>query len=397
MILFDYLAKNKEGEVIRGEIEAENEMAAARILSGKDLVPIEITDKKETPFGFLNHISLKDKALFTRQLATMINAGLPITESLKTIEAQVNKKGLKRILAQVIGDVEGGSQLSLALSRFPDTFTPLDLTLIASGETSGTLDKALLRMADQLEKQQSIMRKVRGALVYPSFVLLVVIIVAAIMVIYVMPQMDELYKSFGAKLPFLTRVLIGLSKFTAKSFPYVLAIFISIVAYIRFAIQKPLGRKLWDSLKLKIYGLNNLLKKIYMSRFSRTLSGLISSGVPLLDALKIVSDSVGNVIYREIITKAAKKVKGGVSLSDAIKEHPEIPAVVGQMISVGEKTGEIDKMLQNLADYYEEEVDATVKSISNLVEPIIIVILAILIAIMLLGIMMPIYQIGRIL
>lgn len=396
MRIFNYTGKDKDGELIHGEIEAENEMAASRVLTSRDVTPITISGEAPTSFNLLNRISLKEKVLIIRQLATMINAGLPIAQALKTLETQNSKASIKKLLTQTNSDIEGGSQLSVAFSRFPEVFSQLDITLIASGETSGSLDKALLRMADQLEKQQSLLRKVRGALVYPSFILVVVIVVVIIMIVYVMPQMDGLYQSFGAKLPPLTRFFVASGKIIGKLGPVIILGVAGLSAYIYAAIKRPTGRKIWDNLKLHLYAIDTLLVKMYMARFSRTLSGLVSSGVPLLDSLNIVSKAVGNVVYQEIIMEAAEKVKSGIALSEALKERPEFPAVVPQMVAVGEKTGELDNMLSNLANYYEEEVDVAVKSISGLIEPVIIVLLGGTVAVILIAIMLPIYQIGKV-
>lgn len=397
MQIFNYTAKNKDGEVQRGEVEAENENAASKVLLSRELTPISIFAAESKGFSLFNRVSMKNKVLISRQLATMINAGLPIAQSLKTLEEQISNKNLKKILEQVSSDVEGGSQLSVAFSHFPEIFTPLDITLIQSGETSGSLDKALLRLAEQLEKEQSLLRKVRGALVYPTFIIVVVIAVVILMVVYVMPQMEGLYSSFNAQLPLLTRIMISISHFLSRFMPVVILFLIALAVYVRYAIRRPAGRKVWDGLKLKIYGLNILLTKMYMVRFSRTLSGLVASGVPLLDALNIVSRAVGNVLYEEAIKDAAEKVKSGIALSEPLKESPLFPPVVTQMVAVGEQTGELDNMLTNLADYFEEEVDNLVKNLSNLIEPIIIVVLAVIIGFLLIAIMMPIYSLGGVL
>lgn len=397
MKIYSYSAKDKAGKVIKGEIEAENESAAAKVLSTKELIPVSVIVKKETSFSFLNKVSLKDKVIVVRQLATMITAGLPVSQSLKTIEEQITKKNVKRILSSAYSDIEGGSQLSVAFSRFPETFTSLDITLIASGETSGDLDKALLRLADQLEKQQTLVRKVRGAFVYPTFVIVVVAAVTIIMMVYVMPQMEALYVAFDSELPFLTRVMIAISHFISKFAPFIFIILIALGFYIRIMIKRPIGRKVWDNMKLNIYGISLLLKKLYMARFSRTLAGLIASGVPLLDSLSITSRAIGNVVYEEKIKAASKKVKSGIALSETLKGDPLFPPVVPQMISVGEKTGELDNMLENMANYFEEEVDIAVQNISRLIEPMIIVALALVIGTMLVAIMMPIYQLGSVL
>lgn len=397
MQIYNYIAKDKNGDVQRGEVEAENESAAAKVLTTRNLVPINIFKDYEKQLTIFSHISLKEKVLITRQLATMINAGLPIAQSLNTLEQQVTNKNTRKILDQVSKDVEGGSTLSMAFSHFPEMFTSLDITLISSGETSGSLDKALLRLAEQLEKEQSLLRKVRGALIYPAFICVVVVAVIALMIIYVMPQMEGLYSSFNAQLPFITRVMISISHFLTSFAPLVIIFLIALGVYVRFAIKKPAGKKAWDSLKLKLWVISDLLKKLYMARFSRTLSGLIASGVPLLDALSIVSKAVGNVVYQELIMDAAEKVKSGIALSEPLKEDPLFPPVVSQMVAVGEKTGELDNMLKNLADYFEEEVEVTVKSFSNLIEPVIIVVLGGVIGVLLVAIMMPIYGLASVL
>ncbi len=396
MQVFKYTAKDKSGELLRGEVEAENENAAAKVLMSRDLVPISVDTNIERSFSFLRKVSLKDKVVIIRQLSTMITAGLPIAQSLKTLEEQTKKQTLKKILAQTSADIEGGSQLSVALSRFPETFTPLELTMIASGETSGSLDKALARVADQLEKQQSLLRKVRGALIYPSFIMVVVIVVAAIMVVYVMPQMEALYTAFNSKLPFLTRVLISVSHFTIRFAPFLILLLVGFGVWLRLWVRQPAGRKMWDRLKISLYPINILLRKMYIARFSRTLAGLISSGVPLLDSLAITSKAIGNTVYEEKVKNSAKKVKSGIALSETLKEEEYFPTVVPQMINVGERTGELDNMLDNMADYFEEEVDTAVRNISNLIEPMVIVVLAIFVGIMLVAIMLPIYSVGQI-
>lgn len=397
MQAFIYTAKTKEGELQKGEVEAENESAAAKVLMSRELTPVSVFREDGQSLNLFNRISAKDKALIARQLATMVNAGLPIAQSLKTLQEQIQKTKIKKVLEQVSGDVEGGATLSSSFARFPEMFSGIEITLIASGETSGSLDKSLLRLADQLEKEQTLMRKVRGALIYPAFLTAVVIIVVAVMIVYVMPQMEGLYSSFNAKLPLLTRILIGVSHFMSKFAPWLILALIGFVLYIIWAIRRPWGRRIWDKLKLSTPAINELLKKMYMARFSRTLAALVGSGVPLLDSLSIVSKAIGNVVYEELIQEAAEKVKSGIALSEPLKENPLYPPIVSQMVSVGEKTGELDNMLNKLADYFEEEVDTLVKNISNLIEPVMIVVLGGLIGVILIAIMMPIYSLGSVL
>lgn len=397
MFEYQYIAKNKEGLVVKGEVEAENEMSAAKVLATKDLVPIDITEKQKGGFSLFNRISIKNKALFARQLATMINAGLPIAQSLQTLKEQATNAKFAGILEQILRDIEGGAQLSVSLSKFPNIFHKTELSLIASGEASGTLDKVLLRLADQLEKDYRLNKRVRSALAYPAFIVVVIIGVVSLMIVYVMPQMEDLYKSFNADLPFLTRMMIGLSHFISRFFLPVLVAIIASVFALKQYIARPSGRKAWDTLKLRTPLFKDFLRKVYITRFSRTLSSLVSSGVPLLDSLKIVSDSVGNVVFKEIIEGAAEKVKSGVPLSTPIRESSEFPLIVSQMVRVGEQTGELDNMLTNLANYFEEEVDNTVKSFSSILEPVIIVVMGLVVGVLLVAIMMPIYGLSKVL
>lgn len=397
MQVYNYVAKTKEGDIQKGDVEAENESAASKVLVSKDLAPITISKEGKSGFEFLNKVSLKDKVIITRQLATMINAGLPLSQSIKTLEDQVKKVGVIKMLESISSEIEGGSTLSAAFSKFPKVFSAIDITLIAAGETSGNLDKALSKLANQLESQQNLLRKVRGAMIYPIFLVVIVVIVVIALLTYVMPQMEALYGSFNAKLPLLTRMLIAVSHALTKYAPIFLAITVGIIIFIRFYIKKPSGRKIWDTMKINTWGLRQLLIKVYMARFASTLASLVGSGVPLLEGLGITSKAIGNVVYHDILVDAADKVKSGIPLSEPLKGNPLFPAVVPQMIAVGEKTGELDKMLENLATYFEDEVEVLVKNLSNLIEPIMIVVIGGLIGVIMLGIMLPIYSLSSVL
>lgn len=397
MLEYTYLAKNKEGQVIKGDIEAENEMSAAKVLASKSLIAIDIITKQKSGFSLFDRVSIKNKALFARQLATMINAGLPISQALQILVEQSTSKKFTSILEQIARDIEGGSQLSVSLSKFPVVFSKNDISLLASGEASGNLDKTLLRLADQLEKDYRMNKKLRSALAYPSFIAVVVFGVVCLMIVYVMPQMEGLYKSFNADLPFLTRMMIGLSHFISRFFIPLIIFFAALFFILRSYVQNTInGRKMWDTFKLNIPLFGDFLRKVYITRFSRTLSGLVSSGVPLLDSLKIVSDAVGNVVFKKIIEDASEEVKSGIPLSTPLKNSAEFPLIVSQMVRVGEQTGELDNMLMNLSNYYEEEVDNTVKSFSSLLEPIIIVVMGLVVGTLLVAIMMPIYGLGKV-
>lgn len=395
---FNYVAKNKDGEVIKGQLEAQDESAAAKLLTGKDLFPVSIFEKEKSSFSLFNHVSLKDKAFFARQLATTIGAGLPITQALTIIMDQIPNKSFREVISQIVRDVEGGMQLSASMGKFTDIFTGVETTLVAAGETSGSLDKSLLRMADSLESDYRITRKLRSALTYPGFIFFVVILIVILMTVYVMPQMQGLYSSFNAKLPPLTLAMLAISTGLQKYGIIVLAVAVAIVFAIRYWIKTTeQGRLAWDTLKIKTPAINKFLMQVYASRFSRTMAGLIGSGVSIIDSLNITSKAIGNVIYRDYLLAAASKVKGGIPLSTPLKEGELFPPIVSQMLLVGEQTGEIDNMLTRLADFFDEEVDNQVKSITSIMEPFIIVIMGGVVALLLIAIMMPIYSIGKIL
>jgi type IV pilus assembly protein PilC len=394
--VFTYKAKNRSGEVEDGLVEAETAEAAAAIITSRDLFPIDVTSESKRDLSFFDRVSSRDRTFLARQLSTMITAGLPISESLNTLKEQTHKKALLTILQEVASDVEGGGTLSSSFAKHPKLFSSLDLTIIASGEKSGTLDLALNRIADRLEKDLALMRKVRSALIYPAAVLLVTVAVLVLMIMYVMPQMEVLYKSFDAQLPFATRIMIGLSHVLGRFFPVFIAMAIALAIATRYYIKSSQGRRQWDTIKLKSPGFGKLLQMLYTSRFSRTLSTLVASGVPILDALEITSRAVGNVLFKGAITDTAEKVKNGVPLSTGIQESLLFPPIVYQMITVGEKTGEMDNMLNKLANYFEEEVDAAVRNISELIMPALIVILGLLVGAIVLSSILPIYNIGNI-
>lgn len=393
---FNFIAKTKDGETQKGKVEAEDESAAAAVLIKRDLFPIRLSTQEEGWLKFLNKVRNKDKVFFMRQLATIINAGLPIAQALRTLEEQTSNKNLKSLISQVGKNVDGGMSLSASLAGFPKTFSQIDITLIQSGETSGSIDKALARLAANLENDFKIKKKVRGAFIYPGFIMLVLTGVMVLMMVYVLPQMQGLYDSFGAQLPAMTRVIMGISNFITKYWYLVLLVLIAASFGLRAYIRTPAGRRNWDKAKISIPIFKDFMIKIYLSRFTRTLSGLVATGVDILESIDIVSRSVSNKILESILLKIEDKVKSGTALSVAIKEHPEFPALVHQMIRVGEESGEMDTMLSNLADYYENEVDNVVKNMTTILEPILLVVMGLGVGILLIGIMLPIYSLGKV-
>lgn len=397
MLTYRYIARDsKTGEKIRAEVQAESVQSAAKLIKQEGLAPIDITLKDGASDNIvsklLNRVGAKDRILFARQLATLINAGLPLVQSLRSVLDQTQSKPLKVIISQIIADVEAGSTLSDALGRHPKVFNQVFVNLIAAGETSGTLDAALNRIALQQEKDAEILSKVRGAMAYPGIVLLVMIGVVGFMVVSVLPQVENIYKDMpGASLPITTKLLLALSHFVINYWWAVIIILV-ILAFIttRWARTGP-GKLYIDKLKMKTWPIGELFMKMYMARFARTSATLVASGVPLLQVLDIVSKSVSNVHVETSIKKAMDKVKGGKALSDSLEGDPNFLELVPKMLRIGEQSGSMEDMLNKIAEYYEKEVDNQIKTISTIIEPVMMIALGVVAFILVGAILLPIY------
>lgn len=397
MIEFQYTAKDKVSKaIVKGKISADNQMAAADILDSKDMYPIKV-ERISTGgvFGKLNignKVSKKSVVIFTRQLSTMVKAGLPINQALNTSIDQVTDKKFHEILEKISASVEGGHTLSHSFGQYPEIFDIVYTNLIEAGETSGTLDDTLIRLADQQEKQLSLARKVRGALIYPVIVLVVIIGVMLYMMATVMPQISSLYEELDKPLPFLTQMTITISSAVTKFWPLTILLVVGTILGIRAYLKTPVGKKAWNRLELNLPVLGPLFKKLYMARFSRTMSSLVNSGVPLLEALSISAVAINNIVLAEIVTKASEEVKSGKKLSEALMKNEYFLKLVPQMISVGEESGELGNMLAKIATFYEEEVDQTVKNLSTVIEPALIIMLGGMVFFIILAILYPIYS-----
>ncbi len=398
MIDFVYTAKDKEsGEIRKGKISADSKNAAASILLEKSLYPIKIQDASETESLFRKNISgsgvkAKDRVIFTRQLATLIKAGLPITQALNTAVDQVSNKTFKGMLQKVSASVEGGQTLASSFAQYPNVFNHIYISLVDAGEQSGTLDEALQRLASQQEKEQQILAKVRGALIYPTLVLAVVIGVVVFMLTTVLPQVASLYVELDRDLPLLTSILFAISNFIVKYWYVTIIVLVAIIFGTRAYIRTPGGRRKWDALKMRLPLFGNLMKKVYAARFTRTMASMVNSGIPLLKALKTSGEAVNNVVVQKIIEDAAEKVKTGSSLSSALMNHPEILKLVPQMIKVGEESGTLGDMLEKVATFFEEEVDQTIKNLSGIIEPVMIIFLGITVLLIVIAVLYPIYS-----
>ena len=382
-------------KITKSVVQAESEVAAAKLLSAQGFVPlkIELQDEREGFFQRLsNKISPKDKIVFTRQLATLIGAGLPLAQSMHTVLEQTQNKQMQNIVQEIISDIEGGRQLSSAFEKHPEVFDNVYVALVAAGEASGTLDKALKRIASQQEKDAAMIGKVRGAMVYPAIVLLVIIAVVVFMLVMVVPQVEGLYSSLHKELPFMTKVMVSVAGFLAQ-FWWALVILLGIGLYFfQQYLKTEAGIRTKDTFKLNVPVFDTMFRKLYMARFTRTGQTLLNSGVAMLDMLRITARAVNNSIIRQGIERASEKVKGGKALSVSLKNEDYILPMVPQMIKIGEQSGKIDEMMGKCAQIYEDELDEEIKAITTTIEPVLMVVLAVVAGVMVGAIIFPIYS-----
>jgi type IV pilus assembly protein PilC len=399
---FEYKARDTSGKLKTGEINAQNEANAAELLAEHKLILTKLTAKKEGGFdvsrllAVLRRVSLKDKVIFTRQLGTMIKSGLPIVQALHILGDQTQNKKFSKVIQEMSAAIEGGASFSTALAKHPQEFDRVYVNLVKSGEASGRLDVTMERLATQQEKTYRLIGKVRGAMLYPAFVMAALVAASILMLIVVIPPLKSIFSDAGANLPLPTRILVASSDALLAFWYLFLLAAIGLAVGARFFLRSEGGKSAMDRLKLRAPIFGGLFKKIYIARFTRTLAGLVGGGVPILQALEIVAESVGNSVYSKALKDAAKQVESGVPLSTPIKANPIFPALVPQMISVGEQTGKMDQVLTKLADFFEEEVDNIVKNLSTLMEPILMVVMGIAVGGLLIAILMPIYNLGNV-
>lgn len=395
MLTFEYKARDtKTGDTVEAEVQAQSEQAAAKILMKQDLIPITINlkgKKGRLSIGRGGKVRAKDRILFTRQLATLINAGLPLTQSLRTVGEQTSSKNLQIANSQIVSDVEGGTSLAEAFAKHPKIFNNIYIQLVAAGEASGTLDESLERIATQQEKDAAVLSKIRGALIYPAIVIVVIVLVMVFMLTTVVPQIESLYRDLNRQLPFITKIMVAASRLITD-FWYLMIPFLLAVFYLgRLYFKTQGGRYVIDKVKMKVPLFGPLFMKLYMARFCRTGSILLGAGVQMLEMLRITADSINNLHIEEAINRAAVKVKGGKALSDSLADNPNFLSLVPQMIKIGEQSGSIDGMMAKTASYYEDELDNQVKSISTIIEPLLMVMLAIMASLVIGAVLLPVY------
>lgn len=390
-----YTAKDQTTQkIVKSVVQADSEREAAKLLSSQGLSPLDIREEAEGNFltQLTQRITSKDKVNFTRSLATLIEAGLPLSQSLNIIVEQTPNPKMRAVVQDIIVSIESGRTLAESFGKHPRVFDKVYLALIRAGEISGTLDKALRRIADQQEKDAESIRKIRGAMYYPAIVMVVIFAVVIFMLVTIVPQVSQLYDGLGKELPFLTAALVAASNFMIE-FWWIVAIVAGVgVYFLRQYLETESGIRVLDTLKLTTPLIKGLFRKLYMARFTRTGETLLATGVPMLDMLRIAAEAVNNTHVGRSIMNAEELVKGGTALSKGLTDQDYIDLLIPQMIKIGEQSGQIDQMLGKVAKVYEDELDEQIKAISTTIEPILMVVMAIFAGGIVMAILFPIYS-----
>jgi len=401
---FEFQAKDLSGKTIKGTIEAINEEQALDVLSRRNLVVLYLKEKPKTfspkSFSwasfFKRKISSRDKAIFSRQLAVTVSAGLPLVQALETLAGQTGNKYFDKIVGEIADNIRGGSRFSTSLARYPEIFDDFYINMVKAGEVSGRLDSTLVYLADEEEKNYDLQRKLRGAMIYPVFVLSMVVIILILMLTFVIPQITGLILESGGEIPLPTRMVIGLSNFIKYQWPFLL-LFVGILGFFYFLLTRTKkGRVIWDKLLLRIPIFGRLFKLIALVRLTASLSTLIVGGIPLPEALQITADVVGNHSYRQIVLEAMEDVKSGRSIASSFLTSPLIPRILSNILIIGEQTGKLDEVLKKMADFYSGELESMLSQLVSLLEPVIIVFLGLVVGGIVLSIFLPIYQLASI-
>jgi type IV pilus assembly protein PilC len=393
MPTFNYSARNLTGAIQQGEIELPTREEVVGFLRKQKLIPVRIEEKKATfSLTIGTGIKTRDVVIFTRQFATMINAGLPLVQSLDILAAQTENKAFAKVIAQVQRDVESGHTLADALRQHPRVFTDLFTNMVAAGEVGGILDVILLRLATFLEKNDALARKIKGAMVYPGVILAVAVGAVATLLVVVIPTFQQMFEGAGVALPGATQFVIFLSE-TLKSYWYVFVIGLMAIAFVIRSIYRTRdGRLAIDRLLLRAPIFGTLLRKTAVARFTRTLGTLVSSGVSILEGLEITARTAGNRVIHDAVMESRASIAGGETISEPLKRSGVFPPMVVQMINVGEQTGGLDEMLTKIADFYDDEVDQAVEALLSAMEPVMIVFLGGIVGGMIVAMYLPIFD-----
>lgn len=400
---FQYKARTREGEARSGSVEARSAEAAVEALQRADLVITAIQPTEETAaalfgrrFAFLSRVRQRDLVIFSRQLSTLFEAKVPITQSLQTLAAESSSSVVRSTVEEILEDVSGGSSLSQAMARHPGVFSRFIISMVRAGEESGQLEAVFRYLADYLDRSYLLILKARNAMIYPAFVFAAFVGVIGVMLVVVIPRLTGIYAELGQAAPFYTRILISFSTFVAQWWFVVLLALIA-AGFVGWRLLKTEAGALWfDALKIQVPLFGGLAKKIYLSRLADTLSTLIAAGIPIIRALEITADVVVNRVYERIILDAAESVKAGNTISASFAQHREVPPLVTQMIRIGEESGRLDFILKSSAAFYQREVDSLLDNFVALIEPVLIIFLGIGVALLVAAVLVPLYNLTSI-
>src|SRR5215212_8165500 len=398
MTLYAYRALDKQGEIVQDKLEGSGEMAVAHELRQQGLLVIDVKEQSVANKDILapfKGIRLGDLVVFSRQLATMINAGLPIVRALYVLSEQTENPKLKDVVVEVRKDVEAGMSLSEALEKHPKAFSRLYVEMVKAGEIGGILDGVLLRIADQLERDQDLRRKIRAALTYPAAVLVLAILVTSFMLIFIVPVFANIYEDLGGTLPLPTRICMVISSILTSFWGILVYGAMGLGVYLFFRWKKTeRGRKVWGRVVLRIPAkIGDVVQKAVLARFARTLGTLSAAGVPILQAVEITATSSGNWVVETALLKSRDAIREGIPLYEPLIEEPVFPPMVTRMIAVGEETGDMDGMLTKIAEFYESEVDAAVKALTSIIEPIMIIVVGGIVGGIVISMYLPMFKI----
>lgn len=399
MILFDYIAKTKDGREVKGVVVADSEALAADVLRGRSLYGITLYERPKPgilsmSLDFLKRVPSKALVVFSRQLSVMSAAGVPLVKALRSIGVQTSHKRLKEILREITDDVEGGSRLSDAMAAHGSVFSNFTVNIIRSGETSGRLSEVLNYLADQEEKDYDLRSKIRGAMMYPAFVISGMVVLGFIMMTFVIPKLTAVIQESGAALPLPTRILIAVSGFFQHFWWLIIILAALSVFGVRLALRAERGRYIWDSVKLKLPVFGKLFQLIYIVRFTRSLETLLVGGVDTVSSLGAVAEIVSNSVYRNLVLETKREVEDGNSITTAFSGDSRVPPMLSQMLSVGEETGKLRDILKMLSNFYGREIENMVANMVTLIEPMIMVIMGIGVGVMVSAVILPMYSLA---
>lgn len=405
MSSFQYVATNAQGATVSGSVDAVDRTAVLSALTKQGLRPISVKQAGAAKgkmgdivlFGG-NKVKSDDLVMFTRQLSAMVSAGVPLLRALTSLQEHSESPALKKVVGSIIHEVQDGAPLADALAKYPLTFNDVYVNMVRAGEAAGILDEILKRLALQQEKSSTMRKKIKSAMTYPMVLIGITVLAFFGLMLFVIPQIGKIVKDLGgpdAKLPMITEVMLGISSFMTNYWFILLPLIVGTVVGVMRYIRTPRGKSQFHHLVLKIPGIKTIVTKVAIARFSRTFAALMGAGVAVLEALSVTSRAVGNVVYEKALTEAAEAVKNGATLSSIVEKNPLFPAIVAQMLAVGEETGQTDTVLVKVADFYEEEVDVAIDGLSSIIEPVMIVVMGAMVGLIAASVMSPIAGLSK--